>query len=207
MARRWRRRAAGPRRNGWSGKRRRSRLTASPPTPGPSTSWCAPDGSESIEGMVVTQGLLPRGRTAAGAGPHFRRVRNTWPGRAPVIILGYELWQRQVQRRSAHRRQDGPHQPPGHASDGDRRDAAGVRFLPSPTNAQEPNYNVNALVDFWIPATPNPARLKQPDWDVVGRLRDGATLAAGAGGTRRSRRQAGASRARFSRGSRRRCNP
>ena len=52
----------------------------------------------------------------------------------------------------------------------------GVRFLPSPTNAQEPNYNVNALVDFWIPATPNPARLKRPDWDVVARLRDGATL-------------------------------
>jgi len=52
----------------------------------------------------------------------------------------------------------------------------GVRFLPSPANAQEPNYDVNALVDFWIPATPNPARMKQPDWDVVGRLRSETTL-------------------------------
>ena len=31
-------------------------------------------------------------------------------------------------------------------------------------------------MDFWIPAAPNPDRLKQPLWDVVGRLRAGATL-------------------------------
>jgi len=35
---------------------------------------------------------------------------------------------------------------------------------------------VNAVVDFWIPGAPDPARLKQPGWDVVARLRDGATL-------------------------------
>src|SRR2546426_1218134 len=52
----------------------------------------------------------------------------------------------------------------------------GVRFLPSPGVVQEPNYNVNATVDFWVPAAPNPARLKQAGWDVVGRLRDGATI-------------------------------
>jgi putative ABC transport system permease protein len=40
----------------------------------------------------------------------------------------------------------------------------------------EPNYDVNATVDFWVPASPNPERLKQPSWNVVGRLRDGATL-------------------------------
>jgi len=52
----------------------------------------------------------------------------------------------------------------------------GVRFLPSPATAQEPNYNVNALVDFWMPMAPNPERLKAPFWDVVGRLRDGVTI-------------------------------
>ena len=52
----------------------------------------------------------------------------------------------------------------------------GIRFLPSPTTAQEPNYNVNAPVDFWMPAAPNPERLKQPNWDVVARLRSGSTI-------------------------------
>jgi putative ABC transport system permease protein len=51
----------------------------------------------------------------------------------------------------------------------------GVRFPPSPANAQEPNYNVNALVDFRIPAPSKPAELKAPFWNVVGRLRDGTT--------------------------------
>jgi putative ABC transport system permease protein len=93
-----------------------------------------------------------------------------------VIILGYRLWQRQfngdphiIGKTVRISRWETPPtvigvMPPD------------VRFLPSPTNAQEPNYNVNALVDFWIPVTPNLERLKRPDWDVVARLRDGATL-------------------------------
>ena len=32
----------------------------------------------------------------------------------------------------------------------------GVRFLPSPAAAQEPNYNVNATVDFWMPGVAEP---------------------------------------------------
>jgi putative ABC transport system permease protein len=51
----------------------------------------------------------------------------------------------------------------------------GVRFLPSPGAGQEPNYNVNSTVDYWLPAAPNPSRLKDPGWDVVGRLRPGVT--------------------------------
>ena len=50
---------------------------------------------------------------------------------------------------------------------------AGVRFFSSP-GRQEPNYNVNARVDYWIPATPNPARLKDPSWDVVGGCNPGS---------------------------------
>jgi len=41
--------------------------------------------------------------------------------------------------------------------------------------AQEPNYDVNASVDFWRPVVPDPTRYTQPRWDVVGRLRSGAT--------------------------------
>ena len=51
----------------------------------------------------------------------------------------------------------------------------GVRFLPSPGAAQEPNYNVNAVVDFLMPLTPAPAILKLPFWNVMGRLKPGIT--------------------------------
>src|SRR2546429_5806652 len=51
----------------------------------------------------------------------------------------------------------------------------GVRFLPSPGAAKEPNYDVNATVDFWIPAAPDPKYLKDPYWNLVARLRDGTT--------------------------------
>jgi putative ABC transport system permease protein len=53
-----------------------------------------------------------------------------------------------------------------------------VRFLPSPGVAQEPNYNVDAKVDYWIPGRAAPNRLRGRDWDLVGRLRPGVTLAA-----------------------------
>ena len=133
------------------------------------------DGSDSIEGMVVTKdyfgvvGLQPvLGRTFVES--------ETQATTTPVILLGYDLWQRKfngdpriIGKPVRISREDTPPtvigvMPPG------------VRFLPSPAAAQEPNYNVNALVDFWIPVTPNPARLKNPGWDVVGRLRNGATL-------------------------------
>ena len=133
------------------------------------------EGSESIEGMVVTRdyfkvtGLQPvLGRTFVES-----EAKSTSP---PVIILGYDLWQRKfngdpniIGKTVRISRQDTP--PTVIAVM-----PQGVRFLPSPAAAQEPNYNVNALVDFWIPITPNPARLKQPGWDVVGRLNSGVTL-------------------------------
>ena len=49
----------------------------------------------------------------------------------------------------------------------------GARFLPSPGNAKEPNYNVNALVDFWAPSDPDPKSMKDPAWNVVARMKDG----------------------------------
>jgi putative ABC transport system permease protein len=133
------------------------------------------DGSESVEGMLVTRdyfrvtGLQPiLGRTFVES-----EAKSTSP---PVIILGYDLWQRKfngdpniIGKTVRISRQETPPtviavMPPG------------VRFLPSPAAAQEPNYNLNALVDFWIPIVPSPARLKDPGWDVVGRLNSGVTL-------------------------------
>jgi putative ABC transport system permease protein len=134
------------------------------------------DGSVSMEGMWVTReyfhvlGLQPlMGRTFLES--------ETGTKADPVIVLGYGLWQRKFNgdphilgKKIRMSRQDAPPtvigvMPPG------------VRFLPSPTTAQEPNYNVNALVDFWVPAPSKPEELKAPFWNVVGRLRDGITLA------------------------------
>jgi putative ABC transport system permease protein len=134
-------------------------------------------GSESIEGMVVTpeyfrvvgvQPLLGRAFTPADAAPGQPST---------VIILGHEYWQRRfngdpaiVGKTIRMSRRDTPPtvigvMPPG------------VRFLPSPGASQEPSYDVDATVDFLLPGAPNPQRLKQSMWDVVGRLKPGVTLA------------------------------
>lgn len=133
------------------------------------------EGSESLEGMFVSKDYF----TAVGLEPvlgrTFSDVEASFPP-APVIVIGYDLWQRKF---------GGDPNIIGTTVRMSRRDTPptiigvmppGVRFLPSPATAQEPNYNVNALVDFWMPMAGNPERMKAPFWDVVGHLRDGATL-------------------------------
>ena len=132
------------------------------------------DGSQSMQGMEVTKnyfqvmGLRP----AAGRG-----FEDSDFGQGPVraILLGYEFWQRTF---------NGDPQIIGKTVRISRWQVAptvigvmepGVRFLPSPGAAKEPNYDVNATVEFWVPAIPDPKSLKEPYWDVVARLRDGAT--------------------------------
>ena len=133
------------------------------------------DGSESIEGMWVTRDYFRVLGLQAILGRTFLESE-TGPTAAPVIVLGYNLWQRKfngdpniIGKKVRISRQDTPPtvigvMPPG------------VRFLPSPGAAREPNYNVNALVDFWAPAGADPRWIKEPMWDVVGRLRDGVSL-------------------------------
>ena len=133
------------------------------------------EGSESIQGMVVTKDYF----RVTGLQPVMGRVfaeSETQPGPARVIVLGYDFWQRKF---------NGDPRILGKTVRISRWETPpvvigimprGVRFLPSPGAAREPNYNVNALVDFWIPVTPDPARLKRPDWDVVARLRGGTTI-------------------------------
>jgi putative ABC transport system permease protein len=132
-------------------------------------------GSISVEGMWVTKdyfrtlGLRPiLGRTFSDSETAFKPK--------PVIILGYALWQRQyngdrsiIGKTIRLSRWDTPPtvigvMPPG------------VRFLPSPTRAKEPNYNPNSVVDFWIPAAPDPQHLKELGWNVVARLRPSITV-------------------------------
>src|SRR5689334_22261447 len=133
------------------------------------------EGSESLEGMFVSKDFFKALGLKPLLGRTFQDSETAFPP-GQVIILGYDLWQRKfggdptiVGRTVRISRQQTPPtvigiMPPG------------IRFLPSPTTAQEPNYNVNAQVDFWMPLAPNPERLKVPIWDVVGRLSAGATL-------------------------------
>ncbi len=133
------------------------------------------DGSESLQGMPVTKdyfrvmGLQPvLGRT-------FTESEGR-PGSAPVVIIGYDLWQRKFngdpniigKTMRVSRAQTPPTivgvMPPG------------VRFLPTPLAAKEPNYNVNGHVQYWVPALPNPQQLRQTGWSVIARLGPGASI-------------------------------
>jgi putative ABC transport system permease protein len=133
------------------------------------------DGSESLEGMWVTSDYF----RVIGLQPALGRTfleSETGLKASPVVLLGYELWQRKfngdpniIGKTIRISRSDTPPKvigvmPPG------------IRFLPSPGAAQEPNYNVNGLVDFWIPIPSDLKNLKDPMWSVVGRLRSGTTL-------------------------------
>jgi putative ABC transport system permease protein len=132
------------------------------------------DGSQSVEGMYVTRdyfrvmGLQPvLGRTFFDA--------ETLNG-ASVIILGYEFWQRNFNgdrtvlgRTLRISRHDAPYVVIGVMP-------RGVRFLPSPGTSQEPNYNVNAMVDYFLPRAPDPKHMKSRYWDVVARVKAGVGL-------------------------------
>lgn len=134
-----------------------------------------PEGSESIEGMIVSPDYFKVTGLEPILGRTFSRSEGA-PNTPPVVILGYNLWQRSFK---------GDPNVIGSTVRISRADVpvtvvgvmpSGVRFLPSPRVAQEPNYNVNAEVDYWIPIIPAGPTRVQPRWDVIGRLRPGANL-------------------------------
>jgi putative ABC transport system permease protein len=138
------------------------------------------EGSQSIQGMEVTKDYLRVMGLQPVVGRGFED-QDFGPGPARVILLGYEFWQRTF---------NGDPQIIGKIVRISRWDVPptvvgvmppGVRFLPSPGAAKEPNYDVNALVDFWSPAEPDPKYGKDPDWNLVARLNDGATPQRGQG--------------------------
>jgi putative ABC transport system permease protein len=133
------------------------------------------DGSESLQGMPVTRDYFRVMGLEPVKGRIFTESEGR-PGSAPVVIIGYDLWQRKFngdpnilgKPMRVSRAQTPPTvvgvMPPG------------VRFLPTPMASKEPNYNVNAHVQYWVPAVPNPERLRQPGWNVIARLRSGANI-------------------------------
>jgi putative ABC transport system permease protein len=133
------------------------------------------DGSESLQGMPVTRDYFRVMGLEPVKGRIFTESEGR-PGSAPVVIIGYDLWQRKFngdpnilgKSMRVSRAQTPPTivgvMPPG------------VRFLPTPMASKEPNYNVNAHVQYWVPAVPNPERLRQPGWNVIARLRSGANI-------------------------------
>lgn len=130
------------------------------------------DGSQSMQGMEVTKDYLPLMGLKTVAGRGFE-PSDFAQGPTRAILLGYEFWQRAF---------NGDPGIVGKTVRISRWDVSptvvgvvepGVRFLPSPQAAKEPNYDVNATVDFWIPAVPNPKYQKGPFWNLVARLRDG----------------------------------
>jgi putative ABC transport system permease protein len=135
-----------------------------------------PDRVQSFEAMAVT----PEYFSVVGLEPVLGRrfvASDTAPSATPVLMIGYELWQDSFA---------GNPNILGQTVRVGRQDARfdiigvmppGVRFLPAPDAAQEPNYDVNSLVDIWAPFAPgsDPADLKRPSWNVIGRLAPGAT--------------------------------
>ena len=52
----------------------------------------------------------------------------------------------------------------------------GVRFLPDPGAASEPNYDLDAHVDFWLGVAPDESQPRARGWNAVARLRDGMSI-------------------------------
>jgi putative ABC transport system permease protein len=133
-------------------------------------------GSQSMQGMWITNNYLPVMGLKTVAGREFD-ASEFQQGPVKAILLGYEFWQRTF---------NGDPQIVGKTVRISRWDVPpvvigimqpGVRFLPSPEAAKEPNYSVNATVDFWVPFAPDPKNMKDPGWNLVARLRDGVTPA------------------------------
>jgi putative ABC transport system permease protein len=137
-----------------------------------------PDGSESLGGMAVTKNYFRVLGITPMLGREFLESEAQRPKVPPTgIIIGYELWKRRfnsdpkiigttlrISRAPAPLPIVGV-MPPG------------VRFLPDPGAAAEPNYDVNASVDFFYCVIPDETQLEQRGWNAVARLRDGATAA------------------------------
>ncbi len=136
------------------------------------------DRSDSVQGMTVSPeyfnviGLAPvLGRTFTAADIPAPNTPNT------TIILGHRLWQDRfggdpniLGKKLNFSRSRAPYtvvgvMPPG------------VRFLPTPNVASEPNYNVDAEINYWMPiGSFDPAQPNRGFTNVVARLRADATV-------------------------------
>ena len=176
-----------------------ARLDGQPYTPGPTTGhWVAwrqarafeapavyrwtfnflvrDDGSESLGGMVVSTNYFRVLGVKPILGRDFLDTEAQHLKTPPTaIILGYDLWKRKFNSDSNII---------GKSVRLSRMPAAlpvvgvmppGLRFLPDPGAASEPNYDLNARVDFWLAMAPDESRPKSHAGNVVARLRSGAS--------------------------------
>jgi putative ABC transport system permease protein len=131
------------------------------------------DGSEAVRGLWVTPDYF----SIIGVQPEIGRVFSSSEASSkPVsaVIIAHDLWKRrfngetniigQIIQLNASQVTVVGVMPPD------------IRFLPSPQNAHLPNYDANARIDYWLPDSADLAKPKASNWNVAGRLRDGATL-------------------------------
>ena len=142
------------------------------------------DGSRSLGGMMVTRDFFDVVGVRPVLGRTFTAEEASRPGAAgkpgtppTAVIIGHDLWQREfggdpaiVGRTLTLSRMPAPLpivgvMPPG------------LRFLPDPRAAAEPNYDVDAKVDFWLAASVDETAATRGAGNVIGRLRPGATAA------------------------------
>ncbi|HVY72238.1 MAG TPA: ABC transporter permease, partial [Verrucomicrobiae bacterium] len=136
-----------------------------------------PDGSKSVEGMGVTRNYFDLLGLKPLLGRAFLDSDAPGPKSPPTaILLGYDLWRTQFNKDTniigsivRLSRSKAPLTVIGVMPEG-------ARFLPDPNNASEPNYDLNAHVDFWQLVTPNEADPKDGGWNAIARLRDEATV-------------------------------
>ena len=136
-----------------------------------------PDGSESMGGMVVTPSYFRVLGLRPLLGREFVDAELARPNVPPsAVILGYDLWQRKfngdpgiVGRTIRMSRMPAPVPVVGVMPQG-------IRFLPDPGASSEPNYDLNARVDFWFGVAPDESRPTSGAGNAITRLRDGATL-------------------------------
>jgi len=134
------------------------------------------DGSESLGGMVVSTNYFRVLGVKPILGREFLDTEAQHLKTPPTaIILGYDLWKRKF---------NGDSNIIGKSIRISRMPAPlpvvgvmppGLRFLPDPGAASEPNYDLNARVDFWLAMAPDEARPKLSAGNVVARLRSGAS--------------------------------
>jgi putative ABC transport system permease protein len=136
------------------------------------------DGSRSLGGMNVSRDWFDVVGVKPLIGRTFTANEAGRPGVAPTaIILGYDLWQREfggdpgiLGKPVTLSRMPAPLpvigvMPPG------------LRFLPDPGAAAEPNYDVDAKVDFFLGVIPDETQLQRGVGNLIARLAPNATAA------------------------------
>ncbi|MEO5821706.1 MAG: ABC transporter permease [Vicinamibacteraceae bacterium] len=134
------------------------------------------DGSRSVGGMNVTRDWFDVVGVKPLMGRTFTANEAGRPGVAPTaIVLGYDLWQREfggdrdiIGKPVTLSRMPAPLpvvgvMPPG------------LRFLPDAGAAAEPNYDIDAKVDFWLGVTPDESHPERGAGNLIARLARGAT--------------------------------